>query len=106
MQSWWLHRNIFEFEDAYINKKSHSNIEVYSTFNLIYNNVIYSKNEEYPKSERKVKVEDCNHQSQKNKITNVIYNNDIVLNHGLAVIYKMMPYFKKGQKCTRLISGQ
>lgn len=28
----------------------------------------------------------------------VIYNNDIVLNHGLGIIYKMIPYLKKGKK--------
>ena len=28
----------------------------------------------------------------------VIYNNDIVLNHGLAAIYKMMPYLRRSQK--------
>ncbi len=57
---------------------------------MIYNNVIYSKNDEYPKLERKVKVEDCNHQSQKNKITNVIYNND-------TSSYKDITYNKKEQ---------
>lgn len=88
LQSWWLHRNIFEFEDAYINNKSHSNIEVYSTFNLIYNNVIYSKNEEYPKLERKVKVENCKLKSEEDNINNVIYNND-------TSNYKDITYNKK-----------
>ena len=75
MQSWWLHRNIFEFEDAYINKKSHSNTEVYSTFNLICNNIIYSKNEEYLKLESKVKVENCKLKSEEGDIKNLIYKN-------------------------------
>ena len=78
-------------EDAYINKKSHSNIEVYSTFNLIYNNVIYSKNEEYPILERKVKVENCRFKSEEDNINNVIYNND-------TSNYKDITYNKKDVK--------
>ncbi|GEM_PF-5066007 len=90
MQSWWLHRNIFEFEDAYINKKSHSNIEVYSTFNLIYDNIIYSKNEEYPKLEKKVKVENCKLKNEESNIKNVLYNND-------TSSYKDITYNKREQ---------
>ena len=78
-------------EDAYINKKSHSNIEVYSTFNLIYNNVIYSKNEDYPILERKVKVENCRFKSEEDNINNVIYNND-------TSNYKDITYNKKDVK--------
>ena len=28
----------------------------------------------------------------------VIYNNDIVINHGLGIIYKMIPYLRRSQK--------
>ena len=43
---------------------------------MIYNNVIYSKNEDYPKLERKVKVENCKLMSKESNLNNVVYNND------------------------------
>ena len=58
---------------------------------MIYNNVIYSKNEEYPKLERKVKVENCKLKSEENNINNVIYNND-------TSNYKDITYNKKDVK--------
>lgn len=57
---------------------------------MIYNNVIYSKNEEYPKLERKVKVENCKLKSEENNIKNVLYNND-------TSSYKDITYNKKEQ---------
>lgn len=58
---------------------------------MIYNNVIYSKNEEYPKLERKVKVEICKLKSEEDNINNVIYNND-------TSNYKDITYNKKDVK--------
>lgn len=57
---------------------------------MIYNKVIYSKNEEYPKLERKVKVENCKFKSKESNIKNVLYNND-------TSSYKDITYNKKEQ---------
>ena len=57
---------------------------------LLHLTFIYSKKEEYPKLERKVKVENCKLKSEEDNINNVIYSND-------TSNYKDITYNKKDE---------
>lgn len=76
MQSWCQYRNTYLFEELALNNtNNHTQIEVCSTFNLIYNNVSYINNEVI-KIENSVNQIATNKKDNTKKINNKLYNID------------------------------
>lgn len=76
MQSWCQYSNTYLFEELALNNtNNHTQIEVCSTFNLIYNNVSYINNEVI-KIENSVNQIATNKKDNTKKINNKLYNID------------------------------
>lgn len=74
MQSWCQYSNTYQFEENLINNKnSLTQIDVCSTFNLIYNNVSYTNNEDIKIDNSMIKIT-SNKKDNIKKINSKLYN--------------------------------
>ncbi len=76
MQSWCQYRNTYKFEEnALNNTNNHTQIDVCSTFNLVYNNVSYINNEDIKIDNSIIQIT-SNKKDDNKKINNKLYNID------------------------------
>ncbi len=76
MQSWCQYSNTYKFEEnALNNTKNHTQIDVCSTFNLVYNNVSYINNEDIKIDNSVIQII-SNKKDNTKKINNKLFNID------------------------------
>lgn len=76
MQSWCQYSNTYKFEEIPLtNVNNHTQIDVCSTFNLVYNNVSYINNEDIKIDDSEIQIT-FNKKDDNRKINNRLYNID------------------------------